>query len=120
MVKKCAFQGCERQINDYETYCQEHYSMVMQNSGATPKPQPPNLPPELSYLQKPKAPEKKRKFLKNLNDKDFLISKQVAFKGAVEIVRTMELDNYQAYVEIVENMTRSFQQILLTDEGDYE
>lgn len=61
MTKKCAIQGCNREINQWATYCQQHYNQVMEQKarqGQAMPQQQPHVPTNIDLLNSyPAMPE---------------------------------------------------------------
>lgn len=56
MTKKCAFEGCNNEVNQWQTYCSQHYQMLMQQQGAVLE-QPPQVPMQKVSLPKQILPQ---------------------------------------------------------------
>jgi hypothetical protein len=51
MGKKCSYDGCTNEINQWQTYCQQHYQAVMQQQGGLVVEEPPKIPAQRVTVQ---------------------------------------------------------------------
>lgn len=59
-MKKCAFEGCTNEIQAWQTYCPQHYELLMrQQSGSAIVEEPPKIPQQKVAMPS-KLPEKKQ------------------------------------------------------------
>lgn len=144
MTKQCAKPDCNREIEQWKTYCDEHYlemttqqnNLSQQYSRQQPQTvqqmptnikyeQPPNIPQTMMLQQQkqelPKSPteingKEERQVLK-INGEQKIRVREVAFNGAIKLMSHMDFEDkdFQTMIGEVETLTNSFQDIIITD-----
>ena len=121
MTKICQEEGCNKEIETWQTYCQEHYAQKMQGQAQPTQPQTnvPDAPAEpkaveeaiveeqikmgepqeekvIDVQEEPKQtlPDKpvEREPLPKIDDLTKSIVSQVAFKGAIRLMSSMAFE----------------------------
>lgn len=139
MTKICAYEGCNKEIDDWQTYCIDHYVEKASKQGApqeesapvqrpVPKPEPktqqrPVPKPEPNQEQRPQPrprPPEPQKIevpefeMPELDERQRLIVKQVAFKGAIDLIGQTDFleRSWDTLIDEIRTLTVQFYQII--------
>lgn len=135
MTKICDWDDCNEEVADWQTHCPKHYAMMQQQkqqSGMAqpqqqaqvqqPQPQQPQQPVQQPAQAQPKqtveqAMEEQEQVLDlpQLSDRERLIVKQTAFKGAIELMSKLnfEAKEYEDLINEVETLTVHFYRLIV-------
>lgn len=150
-MKKCAFEGCEIDIEDWQVYCVDHYIKTKNQPAQSPvqkqpqsvqqpasapqqqaQPNPvkqmksPQVPPQSGIQQpaqqpvaqaqpQPKLSTPQQHFeMPELSERERLIVKQVAFKGAIHLMSQQDfLDrSFDTLIDEIRTLTIKFYQLI--------
>jgi hypothetical protein len=111
MTKKCATEGCMTEIQEWQTYCQQHYAEMQQKQQMPPQ-QP--IPPETPEVVKKE--EVVTQPLPELVERERLIVKQTCLKSAVELMKSFdnEAKEFDQLMKEVETLTVYFYRTIVT------
>lgn len=124
MVKTCAINGCDEPIQEWQTYCVDHY--VQMNKESAQQPQPVKKKQSVKQVQPQQQSQQpqptqevmqKTYNLPNINDRDRLIVKQVAFKALIELMQQMDffdLDD-DAQLNLLRKYTVMFYKVIVEE-----
>jgi len=126
-MKICQEEGCNTEIEAWQTYCQKHYAMRMQGQ-PQPQSQVPEAPAEPQVVEEQVVEEKvaeekktlpdapvERPPLPQIDERTASIVSQVAFKGAIELMSNMAFEEktFEELVGETRTLTNEFYRIIV-------
>lgn len=104
MTKTCADPNCTNEIQQWQTYCPQHYAEMMQKQQQAEMPKQPDAPKVV------KTEEVKVLPLPQLEERERLIVKQTCLKSAVELMKSFdnEAKEFDQLMQEVETLTVYF------------
>lgn len=132
MTKICDWDDCNEEVADWQTHCPKHYAMMQQQKQQSGMAQPQQQaqvqqPQPQQQVQQPVQAQPKQTVeqdmqeqeqaldLPQLSERERLIVKQSAFKGAIELMSKMnfETKEYEDLLNEVETLTVHFYRIIV-------
>lgn len=111
MTKKCAVENCMNEIQEWQTYCPQHYAEMMQRQNQQQQvQQPQQMPQQPQTPQAVKKEEVKTVPLPALDERERLIVKQTCLKSAVELMKSFdnEAKEFEQLMQEVKTLTVFF------------